>query len=71
MRHRFAENRTRIALILLAIPAGFEPATHGVETNFAHIFFSFHVKMLNGHATHFGVSFGDLTAKKNCKIEPL
>jgi hypothetical protein len=31
MRHGFNENRTRIPLKLLAIPAGFEPATHGVE----------------------------------------
>jgi hypothetical protein len=31
MRHEFSENRTRIPLILLAVPAGFEPATRGVE----------------------------------------
>src|SRR6266516_962984 len=31
MRHRFNANRTRISLKSLAIPAGFEPATHGVE----------------------------------------
>jgi hypothetical protein len=31
MVHGFDENRTRIPLKVLAIPAGFEPATHGVE----------------------------------------
>ena len=31
MVHSFNENRTRISLKSLAIPAGFEPATHGVE----------------------------------------
>lgn len=31
MVQRFFENKSRIALKSLAIPAGFEPATHGVE----------------------------------------
>src|ERR1700682_3610167 len=32
--HGFFGNRTRIALKSLAIPAGFEPATHGVEIRY-------------------------------------
>src|SRR4051794_32325765 len=32
MRRVFKENRTPIPLKSLAIPAGFEPATHGVES---------------------------------------
>jgi hypothetical protein len=34
MVHEFIENRTRIPLKSLAIPAGFEPATHGVEIRY-------------------------------------
>src|ERR1700682_6250316 len=33
--HGFNQNRTRIPLKLLAIPAGFEPATHGVEIRYS------------------------------------
>jgi hypothetical protein len=35
MRHGFNENGTRISLKSLAIPAGFEPATHGVEIRYS------------------------------------
>ena len=35
MVHSFNENRTRISLKSLAIPAGFEPATHGVEIRYS------------------------------------
>jgi hypothetical protein len=35
MVHGFNENRTRISLKSLAIPAGFEPATHGVEIRYS------------------------------------
>jgi hypothetical protein len=35
MVHEFIENRTRIPLKSLAIPAGFEPATHGVEIRYS------------------------------------
>src|SRR3982074_2093449 len=35
MRHGFNENGTRIQLKSLAIPAGFEPATHGVEIRYS------------------------------------
>jgi hypothetical protein len=35
MVHGFDANRTRISLKLLAIPAGFEPATHGVEIRYS------------------------------------
>jgi hypothetical protein len=35
MVHGFNENRTLISLKLLAIPAGFEPATHGVEIRYS------------------------------------
>jgi hypothetical protein len=33
--HEFIKNRTRIPLKSLAIPAGFEPATHGVEIRYS------------------------------------
>jgi hypothetical protein len=33
--HVFSENRTLISLKSLAIPAGFEPATHGVEIRYS------------------------------------
>jgi hypothetical protein len=35
MVHRFGENRTGNALKSMAIPAGFEPATHGVEIRYS------------------------------------
>jgi hypothetical protein len=35
MVHGIGENRTRILLKSLAIPAGFEPATHGVEIRYS------------------------------------
>src|SRR5271163_2898296 len=35
MRHGFGENGTGISLKSLAIPAGFEPATHGVEIRYS------------------------------------
>ena len=35
MVHEFNENRARISLKSLAIPAGFEPATHGVEIRYS------------------------------------
>jgi hypothetical protein len=35
MVHGLNENRTRIPLKSLAIPAGFEPATHGVEIRYS------------------------------------
>ena len=35
MVHGFYENRTPIPLKWLAIPAGFEPATHGVEIRYS------------------------------------
>jgi hypothetical protein len=35
MVHEYIENRTRIPLKSLAIPAGFEPATHGVEIRYS------------------------------------
>jgi hypothetical protein len=35
MRHGLKENGTGISLRLLAIPAGFEPATHGVEIRYS------------------------------------
>src|SRR5450631_1521494 len=35
MVQEFIENRTRISLKSLAIPAGFEPATHGVEIRYS------------------------------------
>jgi hypothetical protein len=35
MVREFGENRTRIPLKSLAIPAGFEPATHGVEIRYS------------------------------------
>jgi hypothetical protein len=35
MVHGFNENRTPISLKSLAIPAGFEPATHGVEIRYS------------------------------------
>ena len=34
-QHGINENKTRIALKSLAIPAGFEPATHGVEIRYS------------------------------------
>ena len=34
MQHGFFENKPPIASKTLAIPAGFEPATHGVEIRF-------------------------------------
>jgi hypothetical protein len=37
MVHEFIENRTRISLKSLAIPAGFEPATHGVEIRYSYL----------------------------------
>ena len=35
VRHRKGSRKTQKALILLAIPAGFEPATHGVEIRYS------------------------------------
>jgi hypothetical protein len=35
MRHGFDANKTRIALKSLAIPAGLEPATRGVEIRYS------------------------------------
>jgi hypothetical protein len=35
--HGFDEERTRILLKSLAIPAGFEPATHGVEIRYSNV----------------------------------
>src|SRR2546430_9053496 len=35
MVHGFNRARTRILLKILAIPAGFEPATHGVEIRYS------------------------------------
>ena len=35
MVHEFSENKARIPLKSLAIPAGFEPATHGVEIRYS------------------------------------
>jgi hypothetical protein len=37
MVHEFIENRTRMPLKSLAIPAGFEPATHGVEIRYSRV----------------------------------
>jgi hypothetical protein len=34
MRHGFKANKSLIPLEILAIPAGFEPATHGVEIRY-------------------------------------